>query len=70
MNKIWTQWKPIENLAPKYDVDSVVDTINSFNIVLSEMDNAKNRLEVHFDSGVNAYRLTDESYWLDSFVQD
>jgi len=27
MNGIWTQWKPIKNLAPKYDVDLVVDTM-------------------------------------------
>jgi len=66
MNETWIQWKPIENLAPKYDIDSIVDTINTFTIVLSEMDNPQKRLEVHFDSGVAAYRLTKEIYWQNS----
>jgi len=66
MNEIWTQWKSVENLAQQYEIDSVVDTMDSFKIVLSEMDNPQKRLEVCFDSGVDAYRLTDESYWLNS----
>ena len=66
MNEIWTQWKPVEGLAPKYDIDLVVDTMDNFKIVLSEMDNSQKRLEVHFDSGVDVYRLTDESYWRNS----
>jgi len=66
MSETWIQWKPIEKLAQKYDVASVIDTINTFTIVLSEMDNPQKCLEVCFDSGVNAYRLTNEIYWRNS----
>ena len=66
MNEIWTQWKPVEGLKPKYDIDEIIDTMDSFKIVLSEMDKLKKCLEVYFDSGVDAYRQTNESYWLDS----
>jgi len=69
MSETWIQWKPVEGLAQQYDIDSVVDTINSFKIVLSEMDDSQKRLEVHFDSGVDAYKLTDESYWLYSLYR-
>ena len=66
MSEMWIKWKPIEGLAPKYDVDLAVDTMDSFKIVLSEMDSPQKRLEVYFDSGVDVYRLTDESYWRNS----
>ena len=69
MSETWIKWKPIEGLAPKYDVDLVVDTMDNFKIVLSEMDNSQKRLEVHFDSGVDIYRLTDESYWRNSLCE-
>ena len=69
MNEIWTQWKPVEGLKPKYDIDEIIDRMDSFKIVLSEMDKLQKCLEVHFYSGVDAYRQTNESYWLDSLCR-
>ena len=66
MNETWVQWKPVEGLAPKYNIDSLVDTINTFTIILSVMNNPQKCLEVYFDSGVNAYRLTKGVYWRNS----
>jgi hypothetical protein len=64
MKEIWEKWEPIENLAAKYYIDAVLDTIEDFKIILSQEDKRNNKIHIIFENSVDAYRSTDESFRL------
>lgn len=52
-------WKPIEGLAGKYNLQSVIDDLESFRIFLSRDDDAKKGVIIKF-RGTRSYRISDE----------
>lgn len=60
----WIQWIPINNLISKYYIDTIIDDLENFRIILSELNNRNNKIQVIFKNSVDAYRSTDESYRL------
>ena len=64
MQEQWIKWEPIHNLAQKYDIDSVSETTDCLNIVLSEEKNSEKKVQIIFESSVICYRKTDETFAL------
>jgi hypothetical protein len=62
MNENWIKWEPAEGLAKKYSINSISDTLDKFEIILSEYDNINHKIKVKmkFDF-VDSYRCTDKS---------
>ena len=62
MEEKWIQWRPLENLASKYYIDSVVDMIDNFTVNLVDARSEKHKVEIVFLEGVEAYTRVDESF--------
>ena len=60
----WTRWEPIQGLAKKYCIDSIIDDTKGFSILLSEYYDEKKKARVVFENSVDAYRSTNESFRL------
>jgi hypothetical protein len=61
----WSRWEPMQNIAKKYQVVSLSDEImndGKFIIVLSDMQNKKKGLQVIYEKGVRAFKVTYESF--------
>lgn len=61
MVETWIQWRPIEGLARKYDIEEVVHNNTGFNVVLCDISKRNSKLEIHFEDWVEAYRCADET---------
>ena len=62
MKEKWIQWKPIENLAKKYYVESILDSIDGFKILLFAEKNREKKILIYFRDSVDCYRSTNESF--------
>lgn len=62
MSEQWVRWEPIQNLAQRYSIESISDTLDGFKIVLFEENAEQNKLQIFFDNSVDAYRSTYESF--------
>lgn len=58
----WIKWEPITNLSDTYYIDSIIDNCDGFKIILSESKNEHNKLTVTFESSVDFYSKTDETF--------
>lgn len=61
LDEKWTQWKPMEGLSPKYFVDSIVDNLKEFSILLSDENDKKKHVKMTFETVILSHRHTDES---------
>ena len=64
LSEQWIQWKPINNLSPKYYIKSISDDIEGLKILLSDVKNEKQIVKIMFDDSTHSYRSTDESFRL------
>lgn len=63
MQEQWTRWEPIEGLALKYYVEAITDDIEGgFKIILSNINNRKNTVHVHFKDSAYAYSSANERF--------
>ena len=62
MTERWTQWKPISNLTSKYCREFIVDSVDEFQVILSEYYNVERKIRVKFKHLVESYRSINESY--------
>ena len=62
MEEQWIQWKPLEQLSTKYYIDSVIDKVDSFKINLIDAKSEKEKIEILFSEGVEAYTRVEESF--------
>jgi|SRR5579862_3646837 len=62
MHEQWTQWRPIEQLAPGYYITAIIDDVTGFYIRLGESNNSPQGLFITFQRSIDAYRTTDEGY--------
>ena len=60
MHEQWTQWRPIEQLAPKYYMTALIDDVTGFYVRLGESKNNPRGLFITFEDSIGAYRITDE----------
>jgi len=58
----WIKWEPITNLSDTYYIDSIIDDCDGLKIVLSESKNEHNKLSIIFESSVDFYAKTDETF--------
>jgi hypothetical protein len=68
MHEQWTQWRPIEQLAPRYYMTALIDDVTGFYIRLGESKNNHRGLFITFERSIEAYRVTDEGDRLTKLV--
>lgn len=61
MIELWTQWRPIEGLATKYDIEEILSTKRGFTVLLSDMKNHDCTVEIYCKDWAEAYRCADET---------
>lgn len=67
MSEKWIRWEPIKNLARKYYIESIAESIEDpFKVILSDAGNKGKNVLISFSNGVRAYRSTDKPYALDT----
>ncbi len=57
----WIRWEPIKDLSGKYYIDSLAISERGLIIQLSDHDKVK-KIEILFDSAIDGYRYTNESF--------
>ena len=57
----WARWEPINELSGKYSINSLIISEEKLVIQLSDHDNIK-KIEIIFNSGIDGYRYTNESF--------
>ena len=63
INESWTKWIPIANLAKKYYIKEILDSIDEgFKVKLLENGNQEKGVTIFFDESVWIYKYTDESF--------
>jgi hypothetical protein len=77
MHEQWTQWRPIEQLAPQYYMTALIDDVTGFYIRLGESKNNPCGLFITFERSIDACRVTDEGdrftkllYLIDTYGRD
>lgn len=60
----WNRWVPLENLQPKYDVDSISDSFEGLKIILSDIKDTSKKVVFTFDGLIDSYRSSDEGFAL------
>ena len=61
LNQTWIQWKPSEDLAPKYYIDSILDDLGSFEVILSCTEDRSIKIKIHFEDAYS-YRGTNKNF--------
>lgn len=72
MEEYWERWRPYPDLAPQYGVVTYKENSDEFRILLFDEKDWSKEVWVVFDTTVEAYRTTDESYRLQTiyFLND
>jgi len=55
MTTQWTQWKPIPNLAEKYNLKSISDGENGTEIILFDIKSSNHKVEISSTYPVDIY---------------
>lgn len=58
----YISWKPFSNLSSKYQIDSIIDTMTSLEIILCEEANIPS-LAIIFQVSSGSYQITKEGYY-------
>lgn len=70
MTEQWTRWEPLQDLGKKYDLDYIIDSYKGgLKFVFSAHQETEKKVEVHFEEGVDAYRIADEEFQHDILVK-
>ncbi len=64
MQEKWSQWKPLDNLADRYYIESISVSIDGFKILLVDAQKESKKVSVLFPHSVHAFRNTDETFRL------
>lgn len=59
----WTRWQPIEGLSGQYSLDDFAWSEKGFIVELLS-DKKKERIQILFDEYIDAFRYTNESFYL------
>lgn len=69
MQEQWVKWQPINNLANKYYVEFISETMDCLTIVLCEEKCNERKVKIIFESSVICYRKTDETFALEKISE-
>ncbi len=58
----WIRWEPVKGLSDKYYIESIVDNMAGFEILMSDSKEQSNKIRVIFEHSVDAYRSTYGSF--------
>lgn len=61
MQESWIQWRPLDNLSGKYNLDSLMHIEEGLVLRLSLGVDCK-KLEIRFEHQIDAYRYTNDSF--------
>jgi len=65
----WTRWEPIAELAGKYFLEAINHDAQGLTILFSQYQADTKNLNFFFDSSVQALRLADESFRLNTLYE-
>jgi hypothetical protein len=69
MQEAWNRWEPVNNLAKKYSIESITESIaDKFKVILIDSDNKSKKVLIAFADGIDAHRSTNESYVLSTLT--
>jgi len=46
LNEIWIRWEPTEGLSKKYSLDSILDNIDNFEIILEDVEDTEKKNKI------------------------
>ncbi len=62
MREQWIKWEPINNLADKYYIESVSESLEGFSLVLFQPKNEQEKVVIKFANSVDSFRRTTETF--------
>lgn len=62
MTEEWARWTPVEGLAEKYSIESILEDRSGLTIVLSDYHNEDKGVRISFGYSADAYRDTYETF--------
>lgn len=65
----WVRWEPLIGLSTNYNIVSLSDKIEGFEILLSDEADDNKKIRIFFENSVEAYRSSDETYRLKTFEE-
>ncbi|QQR49649.1 hypothetical protein IPF37_02290 [bacterium] len=73
MSEQWKKWEPMSGLPVKYYVDSIVNNLETLEILLSDAANRNDKIRIVFENCSDAYRKTKrdvQEHALESFQKE
>lgn len=64
MQEQWVHWEPASGLSPKYCIESILDNLEAFKIVLCDEHDSRKKIYMIFKGFVGSYKWTDETFKL------
>lgn len=65
--EIWSSWEPVERFSNMYEIEDMITTETTIEIILSSFpENSPKMIRIFFDKGYTAYRFSDETYRIDT----
>ena len=61
----WMRWEPIEELAPKYTIETICENERTLFIILYEVRDKKKKIRVTFEDAADSYKNTFEFFRMD-----
>lgn len=61
MSEKWERWEPIQGLAQKYYIESIIDIIGIFKILLCDAQDRTKKVLITFEKSIDIYRLINEN---------
>jgi len=58
MEEEWVHWNPIEDLEVNFSLESILDTIDGFEVLLTPLHGEKRRLKIRFEASVASFKTT------------
>lgn len=58
----WTKFEPINGLSNKYYLESIIDDLEEFKIILVDINDCKKKVSIVIDSFLGSYHITDVVY--------
>jgi hypothetical protein len=64
MQEQWIRWEPAKGLSSKYCIESILDNLEAFKIVLHDEHDSRKKIYIIFEGFVGSYKWTDETFRL------
>lgn len=67
MTEQWSRWEPVKGLSSRYWLESILDTMEGFELLLSDASNRNKKVRIIFENSVDSYKSTNETFKVQLF---